>query len=104
MNPVTDVTAEGSLPYVCINHADEKSMPHQFIHTDDSRLEGVWRTYNGRRFCAWRFELGTHTLKTSRGTAVESTTLERESTSLDQLMAELPELALEIAKGIPSKH
>ncbi len=74
-------------------------MPHQFIHADEVRLEGVWRTYNGRRFCAWRFEPATGTLKTSRGVVVRSATVKSRPQSLEQLKEVLPELALEMVKG-----
>lgn len=79
-------------------------MPHQFTHADEARLEGVWRTYNGRRFCAWRFETDTGTLQTSRGVAVRSATLESETKSLEQLKQELPQLALEMARDIRTRH
>ena len=79
-------------------------MPHQFTHADEARLEGVWRTYNGRRFCAWRFETDTGKLQTSRGVAVCSATLEAEAKTLDQLKEELPHLALEMAKDIRTRH
>ena len=74
-------------------------MPHQFIHADDARLEGVWRTYNGRRFCAWRFEPDTGTLKTSRGVVVRSATIKSKTKSLEELKQVLPQLALQMAKG-----
>lgn len=74
-------------------------MPHQFIHADEARLEGVWRTYNGRRFCAWRFEPATGTLKTSRGVVVRSTTIDKKPKTLEELKEVLPQLALEMAKG-----
>lgn len=79
-------------------------MPHQFTCTDEARLEGVWRTYNGRRFCAWRFEPGTGTLQTSRGVAVRSATLPAQTKSLDELKAELPEIALAMAKDFRTNH
>ena len=74
-------------------------MPHRFTHADAERLEGVWLTYKGRRFCAWRFDADTATLKTSRGTGVQTAVLESATRTLEELKAELPNLALEMAKG-----
>lgn len=71
-------------------------MPHRFTHADEQRLEGVWLTYKGRRFCAWRFEPHTGVLKTSRGVAVQTATLPSESRSLEELKELLPQLALEM--------
>jgi hypothetical protein len=71
-------------------------MPHRFTHADEERLEGVWLTYKGRRFCAWRFEPGTGLMQTSRGVAVQTATLEAETRTLDELKEMLPKLALEM--------
>lgn len=78
-------------------------MPHHFTHSDEARLEGVWRTYNGRRFCAWRFETDTRTLQTSRGVAVRSAKLQSETKTLEELKQELPQIALEMAKEIRAR-
>lgn len=79
-------------------------MPHRFTHADDERLEGVWLTYKGRRFCAWRFEPDTGVLKTSRGIAVETRDLTDKTRSLEDLKAELPQIALEMAREIGTRH
>jgi len=79
-------------------------MPHRFTHADDERLEGVWLTYKGRRYCAWRFDPETATLKTSRGVAVQTATLQSETKSLEELKEELPKLALEMAVEIRTRH
>jgi len=78
-------------------------MPHRFTHADAERLEGVWLTYKGRRFCAWRFDAETATLKTSRGLAVETATLQSETKTLEELKEELPRLALEMAREIGAR-
>lgn len=79
-------------------------MPHRFTHADEKRLEGVWLTYKGRRFCAWRFEAETGTLKTSRGVAVQTASLQGETRTLQELKEALPNLALEMARGIGPRH
>ena len=78
-------------------------MPHRFTHADAERLEGVWLTYKGRRFCAWRFDAETATLKTSRGLAVQTATLQSETKTLEELKEELPKLALEMAREIGAR-
>jgi hypothetical protein len=79
-------------------------MPHRFTHADEERLEGVWLTYKGRRFCAWRFEADTGVLKTSRGIAVQTATLQGETRSLEELKQALPQMALEMARDIRTRH
>lgn len=79
-------------------------MPHRFTHSDDARLEGVWRTYNRRRFCAWRFETATGRLHTSRGVAVRSATLKVQPRTLDELKEALPKIALEMAREFRPRH
>ena len=74
-------------------------MPHEFIRSDSKNLEGVWLKPNGRRFCAWRFDLESGTLKTSRGVAVVSTIVESASRTLDELKEQLPRIALDLARG-----
>lgn len=86
------------------DHQPIEIMPHRFTHADEERLEGVWLTYKGRRFCAWRFEAGTGVLKTSRGVAVQTATLQHETKTLEELKELLPQLALEmVTEGRPAE-
>lgn len=73
-------------------------MPHEFTNSSDEELEGVWFKNNGRRFCAWRYEPESKTLKASRGVVVRTATLEAETTTLAELKEQLPKMALELAK------
>ncbi len=77
-------------------------MPHEFTHSSDDELEGIWFKNNGRRYCAWRYHSGSKTLKASRGVVVRSATLEAQTTSLAELKEQLPKMALKLAKG--TKH
>lgn len=79
-------------------------MPHRFTHADERRLEGVWLTYKGRRFCTWRFDADTGTLKTSRGVAVHTARLQSKTRTLEELKEELPKLALEMARDIRARQ
>jgi hypothetical protein len=100
---VTTIGYADKNPYAILKQAGT-TMPHRFTHADEARLEGVWLTYKGRRFCAWRFDAQTSTLKTSRGIAVESATLQSETRTLEELKEELPKLALEMAREIGTRH
>ena len=75
-------------------------MPHQFTQKDDKDLEGVWLKSNGRKFCSWRFDSESGTLKASRGVVVRSATLQAETKSLEELKEQLPQMALDLAREI----
>ena len=77
-------------------------MPHEFTGTSEDELEGVWFKHNGRRFCAWRYDSESKVLKASRGVVVRTATLEAETNTLAELKAQLPKMALELAKE--TKH
>ena len=76
-------------------------MPHRFTNTSEHELEGLWQKYNGSRFCRWRYDVESRTLKASRGVVVRTVTLESETRSLEELKEELPTMALELAKRKP---
>lgn len=73
-------------------------MPHQFTHEDQNHLEGVWLKSNGRKFCSWRFDSQSGTLKASRGVVVRSAQLHAETKSLEELKEQLPQMALDLAR------
>ena len=75
-------------------------MPHQFTQKDHKDLEGVWLKSNGRKFCSWRFDSQSRTLKASRGVVVRTATLQAETKSIDELKEQLPQLALDLAREI----
>ena len=72
-------------------------MPHEFTPASDDALQGTWFKKNGRRYCAWRYQPETKTLETSRGGVVRKATLQAETHSLEELKAQLPQMALELA-------
>jgi len=75
-------------------------MPHQFIQKDQNGLEGVWLKSNGRKFCSWRFDAESGTLKASRGVVVRTATLQAETKTIDELKDQLPQMALDLAREI----
>jgi hypothetical protein len=75
-------------------------MPHKFMETDnDDGLQGVWYKQNGRRYCSWHFDAESSVLRANRGTVVHTATLEDQNQSLEELKAQLPQMALELANG-----
>ena len=76
-------------------------MAHKFTPTDQNSLQGIWFKPNGRRLCSWHFNPGSATLQAKRGLTVHTATLETETHSLDELKAQLPEMALLLSKGKP---
>jgi hypothetical protein len=74
-------------------------MPHQFTQQDQKTLEGVWLKSNGRKFCSWRFDSDSGTLKASRGVVIRSATLQAETKTLDELKQQLPQMALDLARA-----
>ena len=77
----------------------DEAMPHQFIQMDPDHLEGVWLKSNGRKFCAWRFDSDSGLLKASRGVVVRTAVLQAETKTLDELKAQLPQMALDLARA-----
>ncbi len=73
-------------------------MPHEFTNTSNEALEGVWFKNNGRRYCAWRYHSDSQTLEASRGVVVRKATLQAHTQSIDELRAQLPQMALELAQ------
>jgi hypothetical protein len=74
-------------------------MPHQFTSTEPERLEGTWYKWNGRRYCRWQFDKSTATLSAARGVVKKTVNVEVNSKSVDDLMSELPQLALQLANA-----
>ncbi len=72
-------------------------MPHKFTQANDRDLEGVWVKPNGRRFCRWRFDAASSTLRASRGVVVSEQSVDAEGKDLEALKEELPRIALELA-------
>lgn len=77
-------------------------MLHKFMEADNGYgLQGVWYKQNGRRYCSWHFDTDSLVLRANRGVVVHSATLEGQSQSVEDLKAQLPQMALELAGGKP---